>query len=91
MTTFRKRILLALSLGLALWVLFFDSHAVIDRVSWNQELHALQEENAQLEADIQALHDKLAALHSDEVIEHIAREHYGMRRKGETVYPLATP
>ncbi len=72
--------------GAALWVAFFDSHSLANRVGWHQEHEQLAEENAALRRDIEALQEKVSAPPSDAVIEKIAREQYGMRRPGETVY-----
>ena len=80
--------LLALA-GLVLWLLFFDSHSVVKRVGWHQELAALEAENAALEARIEQLEAQLEEVAADDVVEQIAREQYGMRRPGETVYRVA--
>ena len=70
----------------ALWFTFFDSHSLVKRVRWHQEVARLTEENGALRQEIEALEERLAEPISDEVIEKIAREEYGMRRPGETVY-----
>ena len=69
-----------------LWITFFDSHSLIKRVRWHQEMTRLTEENEALRHEIDLLEERLAVPLSDEVIEKIAREEYGMRRPGETVY-----
>lgn len=73
---------------LAAWLLFFDSHSLLKRYRWNQELDRLQSENAQLRDDIDRLQTNLDAPLSDSLVEHIAREDYGMKRPGETVYRM---
>lgn len=73
-----------------LWVLFFDSHSVLKRVSWHQEHEALTAENKELRQQIDALEKKLGEPLPDAVVERIAREEYGMKRPGETVYPVET-
>ena len=70
----------------ALWFTFFDSHSLVKRVRWHQEVARLTEENETLRQEIEVLEERLAEPLSDEVIEKIAREEYGMRRPGETVY-----
>ena len=70
----------------ALWLTFFDSHSLVKRVRWHQETARLTEENEALRQHIEDLETRLAEPLSDEVIEQIAREQYGMRRPGETVY-----
>ncbi len=91
MSSLRKRTLLIALLALGLWLLFFDSHSVLRRVQWHHEHQALLEENARLEAEIATLEAQMQALDSDLVIERIAREQYGMRRPGETVYRVVEP
>lgn len=91
MTSLRTRLLLAGLLMLGLWLLFFDSHSVLQRVQWHHELATLREENVRLEAEIATLETQMNELDSDLVIERIAREQYGMRRPGETVYRIEQP
>lgn len=87
----RRLLIGAVLLGVCVWVLLLDSHSVVDRVRWHQEHAALSAENARLQAEIGALRTRLERPLSDELVEQIAREEYGMQREGETVYPLATP
>ncbi len=81
-----RYLLLAGIVLLLLWLLFFDSHSIIKRWRWHRELTALREENAQLEQRIQELEEMLKTPLSDEEVERIAREQYGMHRPDETVY-----
>lgn len=83
-----RRLLLAAVVLLAVWVLFFDSHSVIKRLRWHREYTELSAENEHLRQEIDVLEDRLDDPLSDEVVEQIAREEYGMRRPGETVYPV---
>lgn len=76
----------AVVLGLLVWLAFFDSHSLTRRITWHQELSRLSEENAVLREQINMLEDGLEAAPSASVVEQIAREQYGMRRPGETVY-----
>ena len=88
-TAFRRlRLSLAAAFGLGLfvWVAFFDSHSLAKRIAWHQELAHLNQENATLREQIRTLEDGLEATPSASVVEQIAREQYGMRRPGETVY-----
>jgi len=75
-------------LVLVLWIGFIDSHSVWKRASASSELQRLQRENAHLEAQILYFETMLQGPLTDEAIERAAREQYGMRRSGETVYPL---
>ena len=85
MSTFRKRLLLAGLIALGVWLTFFDSHSLLRRIGWEHERATLHEENRRLEAEIATLETRLGDI-DDTVIEQIAREQYGMRRPGETVY-----
>ncbi|MCY3594627.1 MAG: septum formation initiator family protein [Bacteroidetes bacterium] len=75
---------------IAVWLLlqfvWFDSYSWVRYRDWQKEHEELLEENARLQAEIIELRALLEAPPSDEVIEKIAREQYGMRREGETVY-----
>ena len=79
-------LLLAAVLALGLWVAFFDSHSVQKRLRFQQQRAALTAENDSLRRQIEALEKKLQRPPADSTIERIAREEYGMRRPGETVY-----
>lgn len=82
----RRALLLAALGALVIWLAFFDSHSFYKRVRWHTERAALQEENEALRDRIQSLRGRLEDGLSDDVVEQIAREQYGMRRPGETVY-----
>lgn len=71
---------------LGIWLLFLDSHSLVRRALWHHEYAQLRAENERLRTDIDALDETLEAGISDDEIERIAREQYGMRRAGETVY-----
>ena len=87
----RRPLLLAAAVAAALWFGFFDSHSLLRRVQWEREHARLVAENAALRAEIERLETRLGEGVSDAVIEQIAREQYGMRRPGETVYRVETP
>ena len=87
----RFRWLLAVPLALlAAWLLFLDSHSVVRRVRWTHELAALQAGNARLDAGIVSLEEQVQHADEPDVVERVAREQYGMRRPGETVYRAET-
>jgi cell division protein FtsB len=73
---------------LGLWIAFFDSHSLWRRYQWNQQLDRLTRENQKLRQQIQTLRVKLDAPLADSAVERIAREEYGMKRPGETVYRI---
>lgn len=82
-----KRNLFCIGLALLLaWLTFFDSHSLLDRYKLSREYDRLAAENAQLEADLETVQTDLKAVESDAVVEKVAREQYGMRKEGETVY-----
>ncbi|PSR02323.1 MAG: septation ring formation regulator EzrA [Bacteroidetes bacterium QS_8_68_28] len=68
------------------WVAFFDSHSIQKRLRFRQQHARLTAENDSLRRQIEALQEKLQSPPADSTIERIAREEYGMRRPGETVY-----
>ncbi|MEX1055819.1 MAG: septum formation initiator family protein [Rhodothermales bacterium] len=84
----RRRLAAGAILFMGMWLAFFDSHSFMKRISWHRDYSALQEENAALAAEIERLEREVDRGLSDEMVEKIAREHYGMRRDGETVYPV---
>ncbi len=71
---------------LLLWIAFFDSHSLLRRYTWHAEYERLQQENQRLQRETERLRGELAEPLTDERIEQIAREEYGMIRPGETVY-----
>jgi cell division protein FtsB len=87
LTRYRRRIILVGALLVFVWIAFFDSHSLQRRVSWWHERNELIEENETLRARIDEIEASLASGLTDEGVEQIAREQYGMRRPGETVYP----
>ena len=82
----RAFLLVALALLGAVWFVYFDSFSLVKRQKWSREYEELKAENVRLKAEIEALELRLEAPPTDEEIERIAREQYGMRREGETVY-----
>jgi cell division protein FtsB len=74
--------------GVFVWVLFFDSHSLLQRYYWQQELDATQRENATLRKEIKRLRTQLERPLSDSAVERIAREEYGMKRPDETIYRI---
>ncbi len=81
----RPLVAMVLLLG-ALWFTFFDSYSLVKRVRWHSEYTRLSQENVHLRHEVDILEERLKNPLPDEVIEKIAREQYGMRRPGETVY-----
>lgn len=91
-TLSRPRLLLIAAIVLGfVYLLFFHSHSLYGRWTWEAELNELQQENTAMQERIEVLRGRIDDGISDEAIERIAREQYGMRRPGETVYPTKPP
>ena len=73
---------------LLVWIGFLDSHSLYKRWTWHQELTELTIQNEMLREEIARLRAELAKDLTDEEVERIAREQYGMQRPGETVHPV---
>lgn len=84
----RRRLILLGLAGLAIWVAFLDSHSIWRRVAYARELATLEQENRALEAQNASLGTRVQEGLSPATVERVAREQYGMRRPGETVYPV---
>ena len=84
----RRRLIAALAVGAIAYLGFIDSHSVYKRITLAREARRLEAENRVLQDEIERLQAELDRELSDEEIERIAREQYGMRREGETVYPV---
>jgi cell division protein FtsB len=74
--------------GVLVWVLFFDSHSLWQRYQWHQSLETTKHENKKLRTEIKRLRAKLDRPLTDSLVERIAREEYGMKRPGETIYRI---
>ena len=82
----RRRFLAGAAVVLLIWIALFDSHSLIRRVRWQQEVKHLRAENELLSNEIDQLRATVAAGLSRSDIETIARTQYGMSRPGQTVY-----
>ncbi|MDQ7039485.1 MAG: septum formation initiator family protein [Rhodothermus sp.] len=82
----RRRLFALVMLLLLVWIAFFDSHSLYRRLRWSYEAARLRVQNEALRQAIDSLQQQLKHGISDEMVERIAREQYGMRRPGETVY-----
>lgn len=78
-----------LVLFFVLWFGFFDTYSLLARYQLEREKKDLINRTEQLVTDTQNLRKKIEALRNDPtLLEKIAREEYGMRRPGETVYRI---
>lgn len=84
----RNRLFAAAAVLLLVWLTFFDSHSLVKRVTWHHEVQELREENEHLTGEIDRLEREVRQGLSDQAVERIAREEFGMRRPGETVYRI---
>ena len=82
----RSRLVIAALAGVVIWVAFFDSHSIVRRAQYAAELGRLTEENVTMADDNAAVQARLDRGLDDATVEEVAREQYGMRRPGETVY-----
>ena len=84
----RKSFLLTLLvLSLVIWFGFLDTYSFWSRYELSRRKEDLIEKTAELKKETQELNKKINNLKNNpQLIEKIAREEYGMRRKGETVY-----
>jgi len=82
----KRSTLLIGGLIVLLWVLFLDSHSILNRIQWRREADRLREENRTMETVIVQAQEELSRRDDEKEIERIARESYAMRREGETVY-----
>ncbi len=87
-TAIRRIVFAAVIIGAAVWFIFFDTYSVRSRRAWQKELHRLEQENVNLRQEITLLQNELAQPPTDDAIEKIAREEYGMRRPGDVVYQV---
>lgn len=74
-----------------LWIGFLDTYSIWARVRLSRERADLIRRTEQLIKESEELDKKIKALQADPtLLERIAREEYGMRRPGETVYRIQT-
>ena len=86
-----KKSYLFLFLGgiIALWLLFLDTYSIWTRYELSQRKEELIHRTQELKKDSQKLQVKIQNLKNDtSLLKRIAREKYGMHKKGETVYKV---
>ena len=86
----RRRAVIALLVGLGLWVAFLDSHSLLRRALYARDLGRIETENAELQRENAQLSAAVEDGLDAGTVEKVAREQYGMRRPGETVYRVVT-
>lgn len=86
-----RKSFLALILGgiVIVWFTFIDTYSIWTRVELKQRKVELNEKKEQLKNETQVLKQKIEHLETDPfLLERIAREEYGMKKEGETVYKI---
>jgi cell division protein FtsB len=85
----KKSTLLFVLLFILLLYLLFDNKGILKRLSLESQHNEWIEKLKADSVETQRLHDQIKALEGDKkTIEKIAREKYGMKREGETVYQV---
>jgi cell division protein FtsB len=86
-----RKSFLALILGgfIVIWFTFIDTYSIWTRIELSQRKAELREKTQDLKAETQVLKQKINDLQTDPfLLERIAREEYGMKKEGETVYKI---
>ena len=88
----KRSFLFALLLGfLAIWFGFIDTYSLTTRFKLAHEKDDLKEKIAVLKQQTDELEISIAQLKANpDLLEKIAREQYGMRKKGEKVYRIVS-
>lgn len=72
-----------------IWFTFIDTYSIWTRVELNQRKTELKEKKQQLKSETETLKKNIENLETDPfLLERIAREEYGMKKEGETVYKI---
>jgi len=86
-----RKSFLALILGgfIFIWFAFIDTYSIWTRIELNQRLAQLKAKKEDLQKETKALKQDIEDLKTDPMLlERIAREEYGMKKEGETVYKI---
>lgn len=86
-----RKSFLALILGgfVVIWFTFIDTYSIWTRIELSRRKVELQEKKQRLKSEIHVLKKKIENLQTDPfLLERIAREEYGMKKEGETVYKI---
>jgi len=86
----RKSFLITILVAFILvWILFIDTYSLYTRYELHQKKNELIERTSELQAETASLEEKIEELTDNaDLLEKIAREEYGMRKPGETVYRI---
>lgn len=86
-----RKSFLVLILGgfIVVWFTFIDTYSIWTRIELQQRKEELKAKKEKLKAETKVLKQKIENLRTDPfLLERIAREEYGMKKKGETVYKI---
>ncbi|MBO6793006.1 MAG: septum formation initiator family protein [Balneolaceae bacterium] len=88
----KKSVLFSLLVAFVIvWFSFIDVYSLRTRWELSQRKNELKQRTDELHVKSDVLKVKLESLESDPaLLEKIAREQYGMRKPGETVYKIKT-
>ncbi len=85
----KKFLITILVLFLVVWFGFLDNYSLYTRYSLYSEKSDLEQKIELLKEETKTLEAKIEALQNDPAyLERIAREEYGMRKDGETIYQV---
>lgn len=86
----RKSFLILILGGfVVVWFTFIDTYSIWTRVELQQHKEELKTKKEKLKAETHILKQKIEDLKTDPfLLERIAREEYGMKKEGETVYKI---
>lgn len=86
----RKGFLFFILIGfLVVWFLFLDTYSLWTSYRLSERKDELKAKTEQLKVETARLKEKIQDLKQNpELLERIAREKYGMKKKGETVYKV---
>lgn len=86
-----RKSFLMLVLGgfVVIWFAFIDTYSLWTRYELSERKKDLKIKTTQLEAETERLKQQIRDLKNDPaLLERIAREEYGMKKEGETVYKV---
>jgi len=76
---------------LVIWFGFIDTYSLVTRYQLASEQQDLKQKIESLKLDTEKLNSSISELKANpDLLERIAREQYGMRKKGEKVYRIIT-
>ena len=86
MLKYLKNIFILISIGFAIWMLFFDANSLLIHNELNNEINDLEDEKSYYNKEITKDKKAIKELSTDEGIERLAREKYFMKKENEDIY-----